>query len=191
MTSSTSIDLNQLETHLSSVKAQFEGHFASWLSRRLFVNVILAYLVLVMVPLTLAGDPGRVLHLSGPTLWLNLVGPFVFAGFMTIWSAWFTRRQVRGGPQEMARRIEQEVENLTGPGWIRRVLRVGLLMALAIGLPIGGLIAVFVPAGAFPGGSRLLTVPAVFAMTLLWTVPMAFVLRWATLRLHRRWIQPL
>jgi hypothetical protein len=189
MESPAEVDVVSLETHLTTIHARFKGAWNRWVAQRLFVNIVLAYLVFVIIPAALAGEFAHVFDLEGRRIWTNLVGPLAFAIVITAWSVWYTRRQVVRGPQQTARSIEREVRTLTGPHWLRRVLMIGLGMGAAIGIPIGALVAFTAPAG-LSLGSRMLAVFTFTAMTLLWTIPIAFAIRWVTLRTHQRFIRP-
>jgi hypothetical protein len=114
----------------------------------------------------------------------SFFAPLFFAVIMTIWSAFSLRRMAARGPAPLADHVEKEHDRLSGDRWLAHVMRMGLLLLLLIGVPIGLLLAAFLPAQP---ATRAIAFLAFVGMTALWTVPGAFVIRWFTLRSYRRW----
>jgi hypothetical protein len=112
--------------------------------------------------------------------------PFGLAVILTILSVAPTYGAAATDVSQIAMRIERDVR-LTQGWWIARVVVRGVVMALVIGIPVGTLMAMNARPFELPElGGRAGIVGAFVFMTLLWTIPMAFVLRFLTLRSYRR-----
>jgi hypothetical protein len=68
------------------------------------------------------------------------------------------------------------------PGWVRRVIRRGVLLGLSIGAPVGLLLALTTPSAELPPGGQVSVILSFTALTLLWTMPFSFGARWLSLR---------
>jgi hypothetical protein len=60
---------------------------------------------------------------------------------MTTWSAFSLRRMAAWGPAQLADHVEKEHDRLSGDHWLAHVMRMGLLLLVLIGVPIGLLLA--------------------------------------------------
>ena len=121
-------------------------------------------------------DPSRL------PLWAALgTGP-ILATVATVF-AWRGARRERGRSlDEAVRQAVDERAKLRSQGWLGRTLGTGVLMGLGVGLPVGLLMAVGWPASKHPAGSPALGVVQFVGMTMCWTLPMAFLIRWLYLR---------
>jgi hypothetical protein len=182
-----SVDLSKITADLEKQRGRSAvGVFAQSFS----VTFILFYALTAILFPALDGDLRAALTFSGLRFWVRLIAALTVAGVMGTYHTIISRRITRHGVAPFARRIEADVDRLTTTRWPRTVLKQGLKLGSAIGLPVGVLMAATTPASALPPGGRLV-VPLMFvAMTFAWTLPMAFVLRWATLRSYRRWLRP-
>jgi hypothetical protein len=98
------------------------------------------------------------------------------------------RRISRTAPEVLEANIVKNWLYFVGPGWQVRLLRMGLLMALAIGISIGTLMATTSPISELPGQSRLLMVLVFTAGTAAWVFPMMFAFRFLSIRSQRKLI---
>ena len=78
-----------------------------------------------------------------------------------------------------------DVTSLMGDGWWRRVLLMGVVMAFAIGIPVGAILAFGSPRDELPGHSRLLMMVIFILLTAVWTIPGAFLMRWRLVKTYR------
>lgn len=80
---------------------------------------------------------------------------------------------------EAAKTIEASARR---PGWMRRTVGTGLLMALGVGIPVGLLLAFTTPLADLPPGGRAGAVLLFVGVSALWTIPFSFGARWLSLR---------
>lgn len=97
---------------------------------------------------------------------------------------WLGRRFARRSEAELIDSIQQNWLQLTGPGWVRRIVLFGTGMGTLIGVMVGSLLASVVEATFHPAVGVLLFV----SLTLAWTIPMAFAIRLISIRQHRRFV---
>jgi hypothetical protein len=91
-----------------------------------------------------------------------------------------------GGTQRDAELIRaREWSRMTGSGWVARYARYGALMGLAIGVPIGAALAFGMKPEELPGNSRVLMELIFLTITMGWTVPACFGMRWLIVRQMR------
>lgn len=81
-------------------------------------------------------------------------------------------------------------EDVTGRGWLRRVLRRGFWMGLGVGLPVGLLLAFTTAPAELPAGGRIGTTLMYVGLTMLWTMPASFGIRWLSVRSLKRSTPP-
>lgn len=89
------------------------------------------------------------------------------------------------------RQISDNLRALAGAGWAWRSLRAGVFMGAAIGIPVGLLLTLGWRPDIFPVSNRWMVVPSFVGITLMWTIPFAFILRWLSLLGLRRFVKPL
>lgn len=151
-----------------------------------FVVFAVVLTLAVAAPQLAGGEPWPGLEPFGFRLGVGLVVALVLA----VWTAWRTGRSVAGiTVEEVSASIRNEWEKATGAGWWGRVLVRGLAMGIAIGVPVGLLLALGQPIAELPGQSRVNAMLAFVALTLAWTVPMAFVIRALFIRSHGKFIE--
>jgi hypothetical protein len=157
-----------------------------WLGLSVVKSAAIFYVGISIIPAALDGELGKAFTFSGRGLLRNLVIPILAAVAMTFTHAWFLFRGAAAEPEVIARRIEREWAKLTSAGWIGRTLLRGLWMGLVIGLSVGAFMA-FGPVEIPDLPQQPLVAIASFTgLTLLWTLPMAFLLRWVVKRHYMR-----
>ena len=107
--------------------------------------------------------------------------------------AWFSLRQFDDhalDTDRRARAIAQDLRALGGSGWMGRSLRTGVFLGAAIGIPVGLLLAASWDPLRFPVSNRWMVVPSFVGVTMLWTIPFAFIVRWVSLLALRRFVKP-
>lgn len=179
------VDRAAIEREVARRRAiQEQGYFA-WFTRVLFVNLIILYAAML-----LSSRHNREFG-SMPPWRVALVVGLPFAAALV--ASWFSTRTLfkpdATDADKFAERVAREVQSLAGPGWARRSLLWGLLLGVGIGTPIGVLVAFTAPAAALPAGHRWLGALLFLGMTLIWAIPMAFLLRWWTLITYRRFVK--
>lgn len=178
------VDRAAVEQEVARRRAiQKRGYFA-WFTRVLFVNVIIIYLAAFLGRWGAATRP-----ISELPLWhAALIVGLPFLGALAI--SWFGTRSVfkpdAVDPDKVADKVLRDVQSLAGPGWPGRSLAFGLKLGLGVGIPIALLLAVLGPRMPLPGGSRWLGATIFVGLTLLWAIPLGFLLRWWSLVTYRR-----
>lgn len=120
----------------------------------------------------------------------GLVVGIAMALLLAVGTALSTGRSYRGlEPAEAVGRIQKEWGQLEGPGWRLRFLKVGLALGVAIGAPVGSILAFGSPADELPVASRSLAVLAFVGLTMAWTIPAAYVIRLISRRSLRPYIR--
>ena len=149
-----------------------------WL-RTLFMAVLLIVVIpSVIVEGTLAFYPLQ------PAFWIRCMGALLLAVGSIGYGDHVARKTLRD-PEAAAAKLEADVLAQTSHGWVRRTLRLGFLMGLGAGIPVGVLIA----AGSAGSIADSAVATGIFVcFTMVWAVPLAFVIRWGTLRVSRRYI---
>jgi hypothetical protein len=179
------IDMARLQTDLSREEARRAASPVGWRIRRwtlaLAVNGVL---FIVAIPL-IAGDGVEAFDPDRPRLWFR-VGAAVLLAAFSMWNLDRTRRKTPNAADAAdiaAANFERQIEKLRGIGWVGRTVRQGAILGLAIGVPIGFLLAaiplpVIEQAGLW---GRIGMAGMFIGATLLWTIPMAFGIRWLSL----------
>lgn len=145
---------------------------------------VAVFLAVVLIP-ELAGDAG-----PGGAFTDRLILGFAGASILAAWTTWRAGRPLGGETvAEVGESIRREWRRVAGPGWGVRVLATGSVMGLAIGVPVGALMAFGGPPEALPGGSRVVMVLVFTALTLGWTLPFAFGTRLLVKRSYRKFIR--
>jgi len=179
------VDASVVESDLARARVRRERGLLPWWFRRWLVCLLFIVFVLAATA-AVDGELGRFLDFSGFGVW-RLVVILVASLALAIWSCWAELRDARLGTEAVARRIEKQWSNLAGPRWLRTTLLLGAKLGLGIGVPVGALMAVAMPAAGLPFEQRPLALPVFTAMTLAWTLPFAFLLRMLILRGYRRY----
>jgi hypothetical protein len=171
---------------VAEVSAASERALASrgrWIARWLVLSGGIWFFVIV-VPSALVGGLGIALHPATGRAWADVVLAALLAAGLVRWE----RRRARRPPEEVAAEVERTWTQLTRPGWAVRCALLGAGAGVVLGLLVGGLLVSTAPAEELPAGSRAAGLAGFVGVTLLWTVPMAFLIRWVSLRTHRRFV---
>ena len=118
--------------------------------------------------------------------WTGVGVPVGFAAVFSILT--FAKGSTRAARDvtQIAQTLERDWRHLTESGWVARVALWGLFGGCAIGIPIGILLATGTKPEEIPSmGGRPAIVLGFLGMTLLWTIPMAFLFRWQLIRSNR------
>lgn len=180
------IDRPAVEADVARVRASLDQGYGRWLARQTLLNMTVFYVVVLAL---------RWNELPTVETWpawkigLTFFAPVIVA----VGLAWWTgRRTFAPDNLDVERRIvriSEDLRSLGGPGWVRRSLMVGVFIGLAIGIPIGTLMVLAWRPTDLPAASRWLAIPVFTLMTLLWSVPMSFLLRWMTLMALKRFVR--
>jgi hypothetical protein len=115
----------------------------------------------------------------------TFIGAAVFAAIVTTAAVINARRMEKMGEDAIVRKILQP-SRLTGESWVMWTVLTGVAMGFGIGIPIGTLIAFADEADRIVPGSRVMSVLGFTGITLMWTIPMAFIIRYQTVRERNR-----
>jgi hypothetical protein len=176
-----SVEVDQIEATIRRTEDDRQRAPVAWRVRRWTFSILLAVVAFVFVIPLMNGDGAEAFDPSGYRLWLRVAT----AAILVIVLLTFGERRMAkqaADPATAARKLAQEYSIYTEPGWIGRTLILGVKLGLGVGVPIGVLVAML-PIYVTPTiveriGSFLMFVGA----TMLWTLPMAFVIRWLSLR---------
>ncbi len=162
------------------------GRRYAWLGFSALKATVIFYVAVSVIPAAMDGELGRAFTLSGRGLLRNLVIPLLMGVILSVSQAWFLLRGAAAEPEVIAQRIEREWSRLTGAGWIGRTLLQGVWLGLGIGLSVGTFVA-FGPVDVPDLPEQpLVAIGSFTGLTLLWTLPMAFLLRWMVRRQYAR-----
>lgn len=165
------------------LRAGLDEGALGWMLPRFLSGSAVGIGITVVMPTLLGGglaaiDPGS------PVFWVTLLGPVVVSAAVTPYLYFKARQRSRLTIDELVEESDGDLASLTSPGWFGRTLRQGLKMALAVGLPVGGLLAIGFPIEELPAGSRLLALAGFVVATAAWTLPGSFLMRWWELKRH-------
>jgi hypothetical protein len=184
------IDHAAVAAELEKAKAEIVGGIYPALFRRVTKATVSMFAAFVLLRSILGTD-----ELFRPGYFLREVvgGALMVVGFMIpvlVVIGLRHLRRVRGmTPGEFASRLEESHRHHAGMEWVGHALLTGFGMALAIGIPVGALMAFTGdPADLMIPGQRWASVVAFTGITMSWTLPMAFIIRWFELRRTKRFI---
>jgi hypothetical protein len=181
-----SVDPERLHKYLLRRRPPAGIGMVWWLGRRWILFAAGFYLLANLGPALLDGQVSRATQFSGHGLWHNLFLPHLCGLTVALITARTRLRLGRQSPDAAAAAIQQEWADLVRPGWAFRTLAMGLGMGLGIGVPVGALLAFGLSRAERPSGGVVTVWLSFIALTLLWTIPMAFLLRWGTLWFYRQ-----
>lgn len=118
-----------------------------------------------------------------------LLFPALAALFVTIMSGRSRFSEQALDPDYKVREISESLRSLGGAGWAWRSLRTGVFLGASIGIPVGLLLALDWRPEHFPVANRWMVLPSFVGVTLMWTIPFAFLLRWLSLLGLRRFVK--
>lgn len=170
------IDRALVEAEVTRIRASLDQGYSRWLARQTLVNMLVFYVVVM----TLRWNELPTMD-TWPTwkVGVTFVLPVVAALALAWWNGRRTFHPDNLDVERRIMRIGEDLKALGGPGWIRRSVIMGVLIGLAIGVPIGLLMTLTWRADQ--GAARWLAIPVFTVMTLIWSIPMAFLVRWMTL----------
>lgn len=184
MSDSAQVSIDQV-----AVAQLIETKKRSSLARRVGSSFVLFAVVLtfaVAAPELIGGEPWPGLEPFSIRVMVGLMVALALA----VWTAWRTWRSFAGATvEDVSDSIRNEWEKATGPGWPLRVFVGGFAMGIAIGVPVGLLLALGEPVSDLPGQSRVIAVLAFVVLTLVWTVPLAYGIRMLAIRSYGKYIE--
>lgn len=180
------IDREAVAAEVARTRAILEQGYGHWFARQTALNLGIFYVIVMVLRWNQLPEIS-----SWPVskLAASFLMPLVGALALTWWTG---RRNFNDDMLDVDRRImriNEDLRSLGGPGWVRRSLMTGLVLGVAIGIPVGAAMMLAWRPEDLPGMSRALTIPVFVVMTLLWSVPMAFLLRWMTLLALKRLVK--
>jgi hypothetical protein len=180
------IDVSRVATYLRTSAADWPQTGRARLM--LWARSVLVYgaMFVVVLPLVL-GHPGEIFDIRSAALWYRLATAVVLAAIGVAYGD-YLHRSAQRDPHAAASRLISEVQEPRGMGWILRTIRVGILMGLGIGIPVGLLLSLL-PADSF--SERAEAFALFVGLTLLWTQPAAFGIRWLSVYSARRYLKRL
>ena len=180
------IDRDAVAAEVERVRAQLDRGYAQWFLRQFATNLLFLSAIVLFGRLNASTAYAE---LPGAIRVLLVALPPVMALALT----WYSGRR-RFGPDALdvdrrVQRIARELRALGSPDWPVQALKLGVLWGFLVGIPVGlALMLLWAPA-ALPGGSRPLAIPSFVGITMVWTVPMAFVFRWLGLQGLKRMVK--
>jgi hypothetical protein len=161
-----------------------EARPAGWVFHQWGRSFILFILIVAVVELVVGGW-GGLSGWWGGGLWVRMGLAWVVATLAT----WWEWRSLQAPPDERVRSLVREWEEMTAPGWPLRTAKRGVWMGFFVAVPVGALIAWLLPSPEVPEGGRLLVFLMFLGMTLLWTIPMAFLIRLMAVNSYKAYLQ--
>jgi len=176
------IDRSAVRAQVEKVRTKLDSPFrwlaASWVRG----------FVLCLVALFVAGLLGTGLVSLSPWAGPTVALAAAFAVLVATVFTWMEWRMVPRSDAAFVRKVEKEWQQMTGRGWLRRVVAMAVLMGVGIGTPVGFLLAYSAPGAEPSGASMFLSVLAFVGLTLLWTLPASFGIRWMSIRQFRKYV---
>jgi hypothetical protein len=190
------IDADRLEADYRREEARRSGSPAWWRVRRWATMTMFAGTTFVVIIPLIDGERTAAFDPNGFRLWVRIVGAVIVSAVMMLLGD-RREREVHDAisdPAAALARARGELQKFHGPGWIGRTVRMGAYMALAIGVPIGALLALFDPQSTLDPQSHMTLLGrfGVFTlfvvMTFAWAIPVAFFLRWLSLSAMKKYL---
>lgn len=157
--------------------AAYSTRGAAWrvkLWAKTFTACILIYLPLLGIRFE---STMTALNPARSTFWLALLAAAVVA-LVAIIEADISLKRMQQDPDGAAARLASRLRTLTGSGWMIRTASLGVFPGVGLGLPVALL-------NASRTGSPLESLPYIarfVGLTIAWSVPLAFVIRYGYLR---------
>lgn len=152
--------------------------------RRLLPSLLASFgiagaLFLVILPV-INGDP-IYQAANAHQFWIRLIGVFIVGS-----APHLVRFRQRAGVQRNARaaaeKMRREYVDMTNDRWLLNTVKMGARLASMIWIPIGLLIFIFSAQDEPAVAERMRTVFYFGAATFGWAIPMAFLIRWLSLK---------
>lgn len=182
------IEEAKIAAHLRELRRGLEKGPLVWFLPRFLTGASLGTLASTAIPGLLIGDLRSVFDPSSRFFWLQWLAPTAVTLPTVIWAYFFVRKRVRRGVPGMVADMENQWRRLTGAGWRKKCVGIGIGMA-AVGGGFIGLFTAKLISGELLGGSVLSHVGIYVAMTAGWTIPLSFAIRWQTIRSMRTFLR--
>lgn len=179
------IDREAVEAEVANTRALHDAGVRRWFVRQALLNLVVFSAVAAAVSFRELTTTGMSPSKLAVTIAFPILGAMVLA-----W--WTGHQRFRDEALDVERRIQEiahDLRALGGPGWARRSLLVGLGLSAGVGIPVGVLMMALWRPEDLPGANRWLTIPAFVGMTMMWAIPMTFLLRWMTLLSLKRLVK--
>ncbi len=157
-----------------------------WTARSFALLFVQAVVLFFVLPAVMDARIPTAAELTGRRGLFLIVMSVVMAAGLTALRYRNIRRLTSGPSAVLEEKVNKNWVYLVGPGWPARTALTGLLLTLGIGIPVGLLMAVALPESELLAPNRPLTVLAFTVMTAVWAFPMAFAIRWFTVRSQRK-----
>ncbi|MFI5245393.1 MAG: hypothetical protein ACHQQR_09235 [Gemmatimonadales bacterium] len=183
------VDVTRLESLTLAARASLGNG-----PRRLASQFVRSWLLLLAVVFILPALADGHLPVQGDfagrralfRLLISVIGALCFGAYLH----YAIGRRISADAPTRAARALADWRRFTGPRWWSAALRMGAMLTLGVGVPVGLLAAFLAPTNVLPQGGRLVVLPMFVGMTALWAVPMGFVIRWMTVRSLRGVMRP-
>lgn len=179
------VDRAAVEAEVARRRAILQASFGRWVLTKLGTSLLAFYAVALVIRVFASRGP-----LSVATS--NAVVFFAVPAFMAVFVTWMAARTLFRREaldvERVAAAIAREVAYLTSDGWPLRTLLAGITLGVVAGVPVAMVLWVI---GSPIARSGLVAGVVIFASgMLLWAILMAFIIRFATLHLYRRFLRP-
>jgi hypothetical protein len=166
------------------------GNRPRWLASQFLRSWLLMLTVVFVIPALANGHLPAQGDFAGRRALIRLVISLIAAVCMSAYMYFALGRRISADTPTRATRALADWRTYNGPQWWTAALRMGAMLTLGVGVPVGLLAAFLAPANELPSGGRLVVLPMFVGMTALWAVPMGFAIRWMTVRSLRRVMRP-
>jgi hypothetical protein len=157
-----------------------------WFGRWFCEGLLLLASMLIVIPALVNQRFPTMSELTSRGGIFEIVMTVILAAGLTVARYRKLRKVIRTPSEVLEANMNKNWLYYVGQGWTARVLRMGVFVALGIGIPIGTLIAMTSSPSELPGGSRLMMILFFTGMTAAWAVPMMFIIRFFTVRSQRK-----
>jgi len=180
------IDREAVAAEVARTSATLDQGYGRWFARQVAFNMAVFYVIVLVLRWN------ELPQMSAWPAW-KLGTSFILPLLAAVGLAWWTGRRMFSDDNldvdKRMLRIAEDLRALGGPGWIRRSAIMGLGLGAAIGIPVGAAMMLMWRPETMPGVQRALTIPVFVGMTMVWCVPMVFLLRWLSLLALKRMVK--
>jgi hypothetical protein len=179
---SFSIDRERLERDLDAARAYVNAG-SRWRDlRQIAQSAAIFFVAVTVAPAVVTGDLSRAFDVSAPGYWTRFMLMASLGIMLGFWKVRLLSRQPISDVTFHEDRIATDWRRLTQGAWIARTVGTGVLMGLAIGVPVGALLAWRMPSDEY---SPLSLAATFVGVTMAWTIPAAFLMRGSYVRRYR------
>jgi hypothetical protein len=162
-----------------------ENDPASGVVRRLVAALVLASVWMIAIPgIVRLGRDKSFMPTSG-WLWAQLAFVVALAAALYALDIQRLRTAIHDDPSKADAIRAREWQRMIAPGWISRYVGYGVVMGLAVGIPIGAMLAFGLKPEELPYNSRVVMELIFISITVGWTLPLSFAIRWFGNRAHQ------